>query len=464
MHFIAGRALAGDVPYRDLWDMNGPAIYQIHMLLALAPWDDIRVLQVFAIVVFATAMFAGWRLASGLGRAPVTGALMMGLYALWLSQHVMHVMGQRDVIIATLAVVALWLMLEDREKQWRWAAAGLLLGYAVGIKPVAAPFALAAFAASLAMPGDPRLRLSRALALTAGGVAGGLVWITWLAMIGALDDWWAIMTTFNGSIYLNIARMPLHVLLMSPTTLLAIVAATAVLAAQMMTRPDEVGGRFRRSDLFLVLAFLAGGLISFLGQGKGWPYQMAPVWLLGLTALGAALSQWAGGRVPALIAAVFVALVAVLTLPDLLKLHAPDHRELVSARVRHVASMHAALDTLPADMKVQALDTTDGALQAMLETGRASASPVLYDFWLFEGSRDSQERARKALLDGLGTAPSAVLVTNQGWPNAQRTGFERLSDFPELDGLLHDHYKLVAEGTHGWGGERLRFRLYRPAG
>ena len=37
MHFMAWRISEGDVPYQDFWDMNGPAIYMVHLFLLLFP-------------------------------------------------------------------------------------------------------------------------------------------------------------------------------------------------------------------------------------------------------------------------------------------------------------------------------------------------------------------------------------------------------------------------------------------
>jgi hypothetical protein len=397
---------------------------------------------------------------------------MMATLALWFATCVLHVMGQRDVIIAMMAVVALALMLEPGARAPRWAIAGFLLGFAVGVKPVAAPYALAAFVASLTFAGSWTQRTARAVWLTAGGVAGGLVWFGWLAAIGALDDWWTIMSAFNGEAYVAIGRAPTSSLVLSPTLFAAVVGAGLLSAARISPRTRDAQERAatkgeqseqaNQGD-WLILAFLASAAMAFVAQGKGWPYHQAPVWLFAAVAAGAGLSRLGEGRIPVLAATGLALLAALSWLPALANLHSPAYRDFLAERARNAAAMRAAIEALPAGMKVQALDTTDGALQAMYEAGRTSASPVLYDFWLFEGTEESRERARKAVLDALRQEPSAILVTNQGWPNPQRSGFERLSAFPELEGLIHDRYRLAAEGDHGWESERLRFRLYEPA-
>jgi hypothetical protein len=500
MQFIAERSLAGDLPYRDLWDMNGPAIYQIHMLLAFLPGPRDVAYQGFGMLVYLAILLAGWRIASGLGRAPIVGAIMMALAALWFSLTAVGTLAQRDVVIGALVLLALWLMLErdqalwrplrrpdpatntgpqsgidtagkdaalergplQRRTLWRWAIAGALIGYAVGIKPLAAPYALVAFAASLALPGARSERIARAAGLAIGGAIGGLLWFGWLLAIGAVDDWWVIMTAYNGGSYRQLMGVPLARLATMEVAFLCGAAIAMLLAALVFW--DRRGG-LGRGQLALVLAFLACAMASVAIQGKGWDYHMAPAVALSFIGLGTALSNWAGLRTPLALACLAAAGLVYAHQKPLTLIRTSFHTDYVAMRYGHVAEMAQALRNLPQGMKVQAIDTTDGALDAMMRAGRASASPVLYDFWLFTGSETFQERSRQAVLDGLRTSSGAVLVTNQGWPDAERgSGFARLAGFEELDRLLHDEYRLVAEGGRDWFASRFQYRLYAPAG
>jgi hypothetical protein len=110
-------------------------------------------------------------------------------------------------------------------------------------------------------------------------------------------------------------------------------------------------------------------------------------------------------------------------------------------------------------MKVQPLDTTDGALHAMLEARRAPASPVMYDFMLFTGSDVGIAEARGAVLDAAKRGNTAILMTNQGWPDID-TGFARMREFKEFQAMLDQQYTLVSEGRRG----RYGYRLFAPAG
>ena len=41
MHYIAWRIGEGDVPYRDLYDINQPGVYVLHLALLAARWGAV---------------------------------------------------------------------------------------------------------------------------------------------------------------------------------------------------------------------------------------------------------------------------------------------------------------------------------------------------------------------------------------------------------------------------------------
>ena len=142
MHYIATRIAAGDVPYRDLFDMNMPGVYVLHLALV----------QTLGTGDFAWRMFdLAWLVASALalaaftapwGRTAAAGAaLFFAAYHLaggaWQA-------GQRDFLLCPFLLAgalgaARWA--EDGPRARRAlsvAGAGVALGSAMSIKPHAA--------------------------------------------------------------------------------------------------------------------------------------------------------------------------------------------------------------------------------------------------------------------------------------------------------------------------------------
>ena len=204
---------------------------------------------------------------------------------------------------------------------------------------------------------------------------------------------------------------------------------------------------------------LASGL-SYILQGKGWAYHTAPAAVLAIAAMSAALStvrNLAGPKRAGLVAAGVLASCAA-ALPTVQGQLGPIFAANMQMRVDIARAMASALDALPPGMKVQPLDTTDGALNAMWQAKRVQASPVVYDFWLFEGAPEAIADSRAAVLDTMRSSDApAILMTNEGWPDIG-TGYARMERFTEFQTLLAERYTLAKEG----GGGRFSYRLYTP--
>lgn len=457
MHFIAWRVGAGDMPYADMWDMNGPATYMVHQVMLGLPLTASASVALLMTVLTGACVACVAMIAARGGRSWLGFGIGVALLA-WLTGHGPDFLMQRDMMIAGCAVGALALATRPGARMWRWAAAGVLIGLAVGVKPTAAPFGLAAFGGALLIDLGEGRKFRRAMWLVLGGVAGGAVWFEWLVDTGSIGAWWSIMTGYNAD-YMKIARQPVGALLMEPAVLFALAASVAGSWALRM-RLRAGAGREEIAALAMAVTFAAFSAVMYVLQGKGWVYQTAPVVVTGLAAAGMASSSLrtiSRGQGWAMAAGVSV--VCVLAFGGVREQLSPAYAARQQERVAFVGEMTSALEALPAGMKVQALDTTDGALQAMLEARRAPASPVMYDFMLFTGSDAGKAKARAAVLAAAGKADTAILMTNQGWPDMD-TGFARMREFKEFQGMLDQRYTLVSEGRRG----RYGYRLFAPAG
>lgn len=461
MHFVAWRVSEGDAPYVDVWDMNGPVAYMAHQLMMAIPLPTGATVAIL-MTVMTGACAAAVATIAGRGRRTWLGFAAGVAMLAWVAARGNEYLMQRDMMIAACAVGALALLSAPGARGWRWAAAGALIGVAVGVKPTAAPFALIALAGAVWIDLGEGRRFGRTLWLAAGGAAGGAVWIAWLVATGGLVGFWYVMTSYN-SAYMAIARRPLDVLLREPTVSIAI---AAVLGCVVATTSRLRAGRADRETLtFLAMAggFAASAALMFVLQGKGWLYQTAPTAILSVAAGGAALASLSDEilrrRLTRWAIAGGVAISCVAAIGGVREQVSPEFARRQADRVDIAAQMTASLEMLPPGMKVQPLDTTDGALHAMTLAKRAPASPVIYDFWLFLGAEDAIANSRAAVLDAMRSDdPPAILMTNQGWP-VESTGFARMREFKEFQSMLDGRYTLTAEGRRGPYG----YRLYAPA-
>lgn len=457
MHYVAWRVGEGDAPYVDIWDMNGPAAYMIHQLMSAIPLPNATVVTFLMTLLTGGCVWAVWRMAARGGRAWLGFAAGVAVLA-WLLARGNEYLMQRDTIIAACTAIALALVIPGA-RVWRWGVAGLLIGLAVGVKPTAAPFAVIALMGAAWIDMGEGRRFSRTLWLVAGGAIGGAVWLAWLVATGGLAGFWYMMTSYNAD-YMKIARVSWGALAREPSVWIALAAAMGCVVA-LSARVRAKASREELAMLGMAAAFALWAALAYVMQGKGWVYQTAPATILAIAAGAAAISTIHDFRTPVRAWAVAAGVIAscVAASAGVREQLSPEFAERQAQRVDIANQMVASLDLLPAGMKVQPLDTTDGALAAMTRTKRAPASPVMYDFWLFEGSPEAIAKSREAVLAAVNSEhPPAVLLTNQGWP-IEDTGFARMRGFKEFQAILDQRYTLVAEGRRG----RYGYRLFAPA-
>ncbi|MBI4013698.1 MAG: hypothetical protein HY359_15375 [Candidatus Rokubacteria bacterium] len=447
MHYIAARILEGAVPYRDLFDMNLPGVYLVHVLaLGLFGRGD-AAFRVLDLLVLAGAVTG---LAAGLARfgraAAAAGGALFWLYHLaggaWRA-------GQRDFILCLPLAWMTAAALADAERPRRLVLglAALGLGTAVWLKPHA--LLLLPVLAALAWRRPPGER-SGALATVALGLAlpAGPV-LAWLAWLGALPAFADIVLGYLVPLYSRLGRESLVAAVrghdLGPWVLggLGLWALGGALALAGRDRHD--------ARLAVLTAGVAYGALHYAVQGKGWEYQLYPLALfaIALGAAGLAAAVAAGRRALAVLLLGALALTTgSLTVKGLRNL-APAW---IAAKQARVAAVVEALRPLvSAGGAVQVLDTTDGGIHALYLLGARQPTRFLYDFPFYHDVQHPYvRRLRAELLAGVrARPPAAVVLFERGWP---RGDYGRLRQFPELAAWLDGRYRLAVESEG--------FRLY----
>jgi hypothetical protein len=436
MHYVAWRIGEGAIPYRDLFDMNQPGTYLIHLavLRALGGGDlawRLVDLGWLAATAGAIALFAApWG-----ALASAAGALLFATYHLaggaWQA-------GQRDfllclfLIVGALGVVR-WL---ERGRLVSLVWSGAALGAGISVKPHAALFAgaLAAVVAIGAARACGAAAAGAASAVFVGALAvAPLAVLGWLAATGGLAAWYEIVIGYLIPLYSRLGRAsPWRVYRWHAWIPIALGVAVSLGAA---VQRRGAGARH------LVAALGVGyGVVHYVGQGKGWEYHLDP-----LAAFAALL---AAAELPSALAArrrlVAGALAAILVVSFVLL----GAKALEASAAEFWWAREAIVRTVEADLRprlapgdtVQVLDTTMGGLHALFRLGVREPTRFLYDFHFFHDEQSPVVQALRAeFIRQLDARPPRVIVLfERGWPAG---GYERVERFPALAARLRERYE-----------------------
>jgi hypothetical protein len=438
MHYVAWRIGDGAVPYRDLFDMNFPGVYLLHLLVVRTVgmgdlgWRAFDLLWLAAWALGAAAFVAPWgRLAAG------GAAVLVALYHLsggaWQA-------GQRDFLLCPLLVagalgVARWL---ESRRPGALAWGGLAMGASITIKPhaLALATALAVLIALAAWRAGAGVMVPLAVFAAATAAVPAAV-VGWLALLGALPAWRAIVFDYLVPLYSRLGRTERwnvyrpHVWL--PIGAAVVLSAGGALAAR------RFGARHAVASLGVVY-----GVAHFVGQGKGWEYHLYPlaafaILLLGIE-MGPALAR--PSRPLAVAFLLGLTLSGVLLAGKAMAVSPAGWERDKADRARRLAAELGPM--LAPGETVQVFDTTAGGIHALLRLGVRQPTRFLYDFHFFHDTTEPAIQAlRGELIRDLDAHPPALLVIFEtGWPAG---GYERVDTFPELAGRLA-RYDLVQAG------------------
>lgn len=434
LHYIAWRISEGQAPYRDIFDMNFPGTYAIHLaVLRLAGAGDFA-WRVFDLAVLAATARVIWAFAAPWGRAAAAGgALLFALYHLaggaWLA-------GQRDYLMCPLLIagalgVARWA--EGSRASLAWG--GLALGAAVTIKPHALLFAaaLGVLVASVARraPGGVATPL---VTFVASVAAAPLAAAAWVWTLGGLGAWIALTKDYLLPLYRALGQPASWAVYRWHAWIPLVLAAAGSVGLAVADR------RFTLRHGIAALGVLYG-VAHWLGQGKGWEYHLYPL------AAFCALLAWSGLE-PALAGgrrAIAVPLAACLV-AVLLLLGAKGREEASpqmwwdKERVVRALTLELPRWWKPGDT-VQVLDTTDGGIHSLLRLRAVQPTRFIYDFPLFQDPASPVIRGYRAefMRDLAARPPKFIVMFGSGWPSG---GPERLDRFPELRERLSSAYEL----------------------
>jgi hypothetical protein len=445
LHYIAWRIGDGAVPYRDVFDMNQPGVYLLH-LAALkifgagdAAWRAFDLVWLTLTALAVGVLAAPWGAAAALG-----GAAAFATYHLaggaWQA-------GQRDFLLCPFLLVgvlgaARWL--EGRGRLASLACSGAAMGAAVTVKPhaglLAAALGLIVLLAAARAGGLP-CAIPAVLVYGAAAAVAPLAALAWLAAAGGLGAWREAVFDYLLPLYSRLGR---HAAWAVHRWQVWIALALGV--ALSVTRAVR-GARFTPRH-GLALVGVAYGVVHYVGQGKYWEYHLYPLAAFVAVLLFAGFDPALPRRPATATALVVVLLAALLLLRGKGVEAAPAGWERGKvARVDAVA--HALRARLRPGDTVQVLDTSDGGAHALLRLHVRQPTRFVYDFHFFHDVDTPIVRALRAeLIRGLDVRPPRfVVLFEEGWPTG---GYERIAAFPELAARLTGRYDVLETSTAGY--------------
>jgi hypothetical protein len=450
MHYIAWLMAQGAVPYRDIFDMNVPGVYLLHLgvVTVLGQGDSAwRLFDLAWLALTAAALF-GFSRRMGDAWSGLGAALLFILYHLsggaWRA-------GQRDFLLALFLVLAAW----GAARAWESGGAllpllwgGLAAGAGIMIKPHAALFWIAC--AGVSALGARRSGMFRALAVwCAAGLAVPVLVLGWLAWCGGAGPFALIITDYVLPLYGRVGRVSVWEGLRWHVYGWQVWSCLIALGLFGFRQSPEKPYGIRR---WLALSGAAYGILHFAAQGKGWEYHLYPfaVFLCALASVPLAArakqvepSRWDAR--PALSRALTLALlVLAVVFLGAKGVDAADARW-VADKERRVSALTRDLRPLADAGPVQVMDVTEGGVHALLRLHLRQPTRFLYDFPFFHDEADARIQALRAEFarDLEQGRPTAVVVFRAPW---RGSGYERLDGFPAVARLLERDYTLAVEG------------------
>lgn len=457
----------GFIPYRDVFETSMPGTMLFHLAIGKFLGYSDAAFRLVDFLYLVSLLAVTWHLMKPLSKTVAYASIL--IFGLLYLGYGPSMSLQRDYIgLLPLAAAAL---VAARTSAWtdirtKAVVIGLLGGIAASIKPQLA-LGLPALFVYLCMNGPRRAPQESAgllRRLLPHGMLGLLGFVLVLALVfawlwksGGLPHFWEMLSSY----------LPLHVQLTGDHEMITGMARLKYLFASyrefgglsLLLIPAMLGVYIALSESdrsshkrLVALLFSLMALYSIYPalSGQFWDYHWMPFIYFASLCAALSLSPPAGAarslfrRVGPLL--VFTMALFLLGGPSNDFVRQVTGREPHPPKTGRVDEIADYLrSTLQPGDKVQPLDWTEGALQAMLMTGTVIATPYLYDYHFYHHvSQPYIQTLRQRFLDRLAAEQPRFIIDVYAKP--QPSGADTEPEFPALDDYIDAHYVAVHEG------------------
>lgn len=481
--WIGDVIVRGGTPYRDAWDVKGPAV---HYTYALVQWMLGRTMwgiRAFDLLFLAIAGVALWRLLKRFGGGLAANVGTPLFVFLYLRQGYWST-AQADGWATMTLVFAIYLVLAPgRGPRLRWIAAGALVGLAALFKSTYLAFLLPFVVIAVAERHDTlRAAVGSMAMVTASCIVVIGLSLVWLALHGALRDFLEIQLQFNVAVHRGVHGRSLlrHVsaigeFISSPCVLAQVpFFSLGIVRVWRAPRPFAAG----------LLAFLVVALGVVVLQDKYYRYHWTPMYaaLAVFTALGVTEfdrlfgKEGAGASVTRLLAKGWILLMIVFIMtaarPLLYRsawstfVLGQTSRESYYARFGTYATGDFSFlaEKQTADYLERRTDPGDLVLVWGVDPlvnylcGRASPSRFGHHYALIvgDGTRFHERYRREFMRDIVARKPEYIVIVDEDTTNLRpKTSQQYFEEFEEFSSFVWDEYVRETSIEH--------FELWRRA-
>ncbi len=481
MHYVVFLIRQGMAPYREIGDINLPGAYVPEWVsMSLAGLFHVSDAAMWRGMDVAALLLAGWAMAR-IARpwSRFAGVWAGALFALYHGRDGVGHAGQRDLWVAVLLLWAVSTLIgamrqpHKRGQGWRLACFGLLVGAACTVKPVVIPFLLSLVPLLLWR----RKAGTRALLSVGAGFALPLLGcLAFVASWAALPAFWQVLRVtlpYHASLGDGTVRQLLERSTISSIGKLLVLPLAAVLLAEgwragrraFRTGPSDGSGWVGSAERFLLAGCVLLGLLSFVAQGKGYPYQRYPyvAFLFLFAALEFASAAESSRKLLRVAGVAGFAFGVLFCAPAYLRAAARAQWSTpVSAIESAIRAQAGGRDVHRLDGQVQCLDVVSGCTDALLHLHLREATGTIYDEFLFPQTPSGWGIPYSGPMPGTPQAPAVTtaqttfrtelrqhaprVVIVSAWLFPQGPGdYRELALWPWLDAYLRAHYTLVSE-------------------
>ena len=451
MHYVVFLIDHGQVPYRDIVDINMPGTYVIQgMVIHLfgggsLAWRlfDFALIGVAALAMVAIALPYDW----------FAGGFAAATFMLIHGRDGLIQLGQRDLMSTVLLLLgyavlfhALRAEQQNQHRVWGVMLFGLCAGFSSTVKPTAlllGPALLILAAIALKRRKRPFL-----LPLTCGAICLVLPWVGALAFLAHDHGLHAFLKIVFGLIpdHAGLRRRSAGYLLLHAIS-------SVILPLVLLWLPLAY---FRKSwrtwEGAALLTGIAFGLLSFYLQGKGYPYHryLSEALLLLLagidfTATLRTKDRWRTVTHPLALAGLAYG-VLVIGLGSMLHAIHLDWRN-----QEFDTMLQADLNQLGGEQLstgIQCLDMAAGCLNTLYRMKLVQTTGFLYDCYLLTpGGGHTAEEYRREFWREINTKPPKVFVvtSHQCGLTPMNYRYDALRQWPAFDAFLAAHYVVYAD-------------------
>ncbi len=429
----------GLAPYRQIVDINMPGVY-------LADWIVLHIYgsgsTSWRIFDFTLLAFGGLSMIAIARKTDwLAGFIAAALFAVLHAADGVAQTGQRDLTVAVLLLASLALFFHwmGRRQLWPIALASLLTGFAVTIKPTAAPFALALAILMFALPKEKSSAIWKHLLVA-----------TILFLLPSIFIFAFLLHEHALDAFLFIVRglLPFHAALSHRSLGFLFAHSTAPLQIFLlpwlflMFRSKS----WRQPRTIALLTAIACGFIAYIAQGKGYPYHRYTLLAFLLLAMSMEfLAALRRNRLDRIVGVFSLAVLVFITAPTAtIKAAHYDWRN-----QEFMTMLESDLNQQGGPQlsrRIQCLDTTAGCIDTLYRMRLIQATGFLYDCYFFApGQTAATEQLRDEFLEQFEKSRPEIVVLTDEYCLDGVHNFAKVENWPQFNGEFNRDYTLVIE-------------------